>query len=80
MNESLDRAIINFMNEVGWYISMEYGEPINNIYIKEWHDKDFLTNTLYDFIGSYYMGGSSVPDTARYVVELILMKHNDSRK
>jgi hypothetical protein len=76
MNEQLDRAIINFMNDVGWYISMEYGNTVNNEYIKEWHNKDFLNNTLYDFIGSYYMGGATVPDTARYVVELILMRKN----
>jgi hypothetical protein len=72
MNEQLDRAIINFMNDVGWYISMEYGAE----YTKEWNNKEFLNNTLYDFIGSYYMGGASVPDTARYVVELTLMRLN----
>lgn len=72
MNEKMDRQIINFMNSVGWYISMEYGVG----YTKLWHDKDFLNNTLYDFIGSYYMGGSTVPETARYVVELTLMRHN----
>jgi hypothetical protein len=76
MNEQLDRQIINFMNDVGWYISMEYGSTINNEYIEYWNDKEFLNNTLYDFIGSYYIGGNTVPDTARYVVELILMKHN----
>lgn len=78
MNSKMDRQIINFMNSVGWYISMEYGSTINNEYIRLWHDKDFLNNTLYDFIGSYYMGGNSVPDTARYVVELTLMKKNDT--
>ena len=72
MNSKMDRQIINFMNSVGWYISMEYGVA----YTKLWHDKDFLNNTLYDFIGSYYMGGSTVPDTARYVVELTLMRKN----
>jgi hypothetical protein len=76
MNKKLDDQIINFMNDVGWYISMEYGSTINNEYIKAWHNKDFLNNTLYNFIGSYYMGGNTVPDTARYVVELILMKYN----
>jgi hypothetical protein len=76
MNEQLDRQIINFMNDVGWYISMEYGSTINNEYIKYWNDKEFLNNTLYDFIGSYYMGGATVPDTARYVIELILMRKN----
>ena len=76
MNNKLDRQIINFMNEVGWYISMEYGETVNNEYTATWHDKEFLNNTLYDFIGSYYMGGANVPDTARYVVELIKMKRS----
>lgn len=70
MNSKMDRQIINFMNEVGWYISMEYSTE----YTMLWHDKDFLNNTLYDFIGSYYMGGNTVPETARYVVELTLMK------
>lgn len=72
MNSKMDRQIIDFMNDVGWYISMEYGVK----YTKLWKDKDFLNNTLYDFIGSYYMGGSTVPNTARYVVELTLMKQN----
>jgi len=72
MNKKLNRQIINFMNSVGWYISMEYGVEYNRM----WHNEEFLNNTLYDFIGSYYMGGNTVPDTARYVVELILMKHN----
>lgn len=72
MNNQLNDAIIDFMNDVGWYISMEYGVE----YTKEWHNKDFLNNTLYNFIGSYYMGGANVPDTARYVVELTLMRIN----
>ena len=72
MNKKLDDQIIDFMNKVGWYITMEYGVG----YTKLWHDKEFLNNTLYDFIGSYYLGGNSVPDTARYVVELTIMKHN----
>lgn len=49
---------------------MEY----DSIYFEQ-----FNTNNLnmFDFIGSYYMGGSNVPDTARYVVELIKMKQKD---
>jgi hypothetical protein len=74
MNKNLDRQIINFMNDVGWYISMEYSESINNEYIAKWHNKHFLNNTLYDFITSYYLGGNNVPDTARYVVDLIKMR------
>jgi hypothetical protein len=77
MTNEKDRRIINFMNEVGWYISMEYGSSINNEYIKYWHDKDFLNNTLYDFIGSYYIAGKSIPDTARYVVALTKQKIQD---
>jgi hypothetical protein len=76
MNNNLDRQIINFMNEVGWYISMEYGDTINNEYTQKWFDKEFLNNTLYDFIGRHYLGGNNVPDTARYVVELTdMIKH-----
>jgi hypothetical protein len=71
MNSKLDRQIINFMNEVGWYISMEYGETVNNKYIKLWHDKDFLNNTLYKFIGGYYMGGNTVPETAGSLIDYI---------
>lgn len=75
MNPKLDRQIIDFMNEVGWYINMEYGSTVNNEYIRYWHDKDFLNDTLYNFIGSYYVGGNSIPDTARYTVDLIKKTH-----
>jgi hypothetical protein len=35
--------------------------------------KDKNLQRMYDFIGSYYLGGNNVPDTARYVVELLNM-------
>lgn len=64
MNPKLQSDIENFIIHVNNYIIMEY-EAFYEIFKK--HD-------LFDFIGSYYLGGSSVPDTARYVIELLLMK------
>jgi hypothetical protein len=47
---------------------MEYGSDYHNEFTK---DKNL--QRMYDFVGSYYLGGNNVPDTARYVVELINM-------
>jgi hypothetical protein len=47
---------------------MEYGSEYYNELTK---DKNL--QRMYDFIGSYYLGGNNVPDTARYVVELLDM-------
>lgn len=69
MNSKIDSQIISFMNSVCHYIGMEYDAA----YMEKCKDKDFINDTLYDFIGSYYLGGNTVPDTARYVIELILM-------
>ena len=66
MNTKLYNKIIEFGNSVGEYIHMEY-DPI---YYEQFSSKNLH---MFDFIGSYYMGGSTVPDTARYVVELIKM-------
>lgn len=67
MNEILYNNISNFIDSVANYLYMEYDmvyyEKLNNDY-----------SGFFDFIGSYYMGGSTVPETARYVVELILMR------
>ncbi len=68
MTEKLYNQILNFGNSVGEYIRMEY-EPI---YYEEFNTKNL---NMFDFIGSYYMGGSNIPDTARYVVELIKMNN-----
>lgn len=68
MSEKLDKYITTFMNNVGEYLYMEY----NPIFYRE-YTKDKNLSHFYDFVGSYYMGGSTVPDAARYVVELILM-------
>jgi hypothetical protein len=68
MTTKLYNQIMDFGNSVGEYIRMEY-EPI---YYEEFNTKNL---NMFDFIGSYYMGGSNVPDTARYVVELIKMNN-----
>jgi hypothetical protein len=70
MNSKLNRQIIDFMNNVGWYISMEYGVEYNYC----WNDKYILNDILYPLIGSYYMGGNTVPDTAAVVVETVIKK------
>lgn len=64
MNNQLIENINSFISSVGDYLKMEY----DSVY----YDR-FSTSDMFDFIGSYYMGGSTVPDTARSVVELILM-------
>jgi hypothetical protein len=66
MNNKLDLLITDFMNSIGEYLHMEY-KPI---YYKE-YTSDKNLSALFEFVGSYYMGGSNVPDTARYVVEYI---------
>ena len=66
MNNKLNLKITDFMNAVGEYIHMEYKPKYYKHYT---NDKNL--GGLFDFVGSYYMGGSNVPDTARYVVELI---------
>lgn len=45
---------------------MEY-DPI---YYTEF-TKDKNLHSLFEFVGSYYLGGSTVPETSRYVVDFI---------
>lgn len=66
MNEKLYEQIISFIERVRYYLQSEY----ENTYYQQLNSNE---DQFFDFIGSYYMGGSTVPDTARYVVELILM-------
>jgi hypothetical protein len=48
---------------------MEYGSDFHNEFTK---DKNL--QRMYNFVGSYYyLSGNNVPDTARYVVELLNM-------
>ena len=68
MNNPLVFSITNFMSKVADYLHMEYGESYHKEYTK---DKNL--QRMYDFTGSYYLGGNNVPDTARYVSELINM-------
>ena len=74
MNDKIAGHISDFLNKVGEYLHMEY-DPI---YYKEF-TADRNLSTMFDFVASYYMGGSNVPDTARYVVELILMNKRDKK-
>lgn len=74
MNDKIVGQITNFMNAVGDYIHMEY-DP----FFYEQYTSDHNLSGMFDFVGSYYMGGSNVPDTARYVVELILMNKRDEK-
>ena len=66
MNTEIFRRISSFLDSVGSYIYMEYGSE----YYSEF-TKDNNLQRMYDFVGSYYLGGNNVPDTARYIVELI---------
>lgn len=66
MNDALINHICDFIDSVINYLELEY-DSIYHKLLKENYSQYF------DFIGSYYMGGSNAPDTARYFVELILM-------
>jgi hypothetical protein len=68
MNNPAISNITYFMGRVADYIYMEYGD----YYHKE-YTRDSNLKRMYDFTGSYYFGGNNVPDTARYVVDLIGM-------
>lgn len=73
MNDKVIGYITNFINSVGDYLHMEY-DPV----YYEAFTEDSNLSAMFDFVGSYYMGGSNVPDTARYVVELIKMNRRDN--
>lgn len=73
MNDKVVGYITNFINSVGDYLHMEY-DPM----YYEAFTEDSNLSAMFDFVGSYYMGGSNVPDTARYVVELIKMNRRDN--
>jgi hypothetical protein len=68
MNTEIYQKISSFLDSVGSYIYMEYDSDYHNEFTK---DKNL--QRMYDFVGSYYLGGNNVPDTARYVVELLNM-------
>lgn len=68
MNTEIYRQISNFLDSVGSYLYMEYDPYYYNEF-----SKDNNLQRMYDFVGSYYLGGNNVPDTTRYVVELLNM-------
>lgn len=61
------------MNNVCEYIRLEYDIKY---YLLLSQDKKLVK--YFDFVGSYYMGGSTVPQSARYLVDLIDMSSNDA--
>lgn len=72
MNSKVEHQIVCFMNSVAEYLNMEYDSVYYETFISN-------SSNMFDFVGSYYLGGSTVPDTARYVVELILMNKRNER-
>lgn len=70
MNEIIINQIHTFIESVCKYLELEY----DSIYYKTLTDN---YNDYFDFIAGYYMGGNNIPDTARYVVELILMNQRN---
>jgi len=69
MNDKVTGYIAEFINKVGDYLYMEY----DSIYYKEF-TKDKNLSKMFDFVGSYYMGGNTVPETARYVIDFMDLK------
>lgn len=66
MNKKMYDQISQFIDQVGDYIYMEYAPKYYKLYTR---DKNLVR--IFDTVGSYYMGGNNVPDTARYLVDFI---------
>lgn len=64
MNSKLYEDIVSFIDSVGYYLKCEYEDS----YYQQLNASD---DEFFNLIGSYYMGGSTVPETARYVVDFI---------
>jgi hypothetical protein len=67
MNNELVLSITLYMKNIANYIYMEYDKTYHQKYIS------YDTQYLYDFVGSYYLSGHSVPDATRYVIEFLKM-------
>jgi len=63
MNDKLTDLVIDFFNDVSYYIFEEYPE-----YYKHFHQEKELNKT-FNLIQNYYLGGNNVADTAGYIVE-----------
>jgi hypothetical protein len=63
MNDKLTDLVIDFFNDVSYYIYEE--DP--DLY-KRFHNEKQLAKT-FQMIQEYYLGGNNVPDTASYIVE-----------
>lgn len=67
MNQTLIDSINDFMDHIANYLKLEY----DLVYYEKLMEN---YNSFFDFVASYYIGGNTIPETSRYVVELILMK------
>lgn len=63
MNDKLTDLVIDFFNEVSYYIYEEYPD-----YYKHFHRDKELSKT-FDMIQMLYLGGNNVPDSASYMIE-----------
>jgi len=70
MNDKLTDLVINFFNDVSYYIFEEYPE-----YYKHFHKEKELAKT-FDMIQNYYLGGNNAVDTAGYIVEYFKGRKN----
>ncbi len=70
MKDKLTDLVINFFNEVSYYIFEEYPD-----YYKHFHKEKDLSKT-FDTIKQYYLGGNNAPDTASYMIEYFKGRKN----
>ena len=65
-HQPLHERIQLFVDNVEWYLSLEYDPFYATVFARESSKRK-----VFDFLGSYYLGGASVPDATRYLVEFI---------
>lgn len=70
MNDKLTDLVINFFNDVSFYIFEEYPD-----YYVHFHREKELNKT-FDMIQQFYLGGNNVPDTASYMIEYFKGRKN----
>lgn len=66
MNDRIEQDLNEFVDKVANYIKMEYDG--------EFYYEMVKNGGFFDFTAGYCLSGINVPNTARYVVELILMR------
>ena len=68
--KDINSFIALFYSSIEKYLQMEYAPKFAKIYSCQKHIDDMIHLT-----GQYYMGGNTVPETARIIVDYI-RKHN----